>query len=454
MSMRISLPWRRVVTTTVAVGALTLVGTMAGPVAQAKPVKVGALSGLAVQVAKPADGNYELHATWNAASNAAVYRVKLVDGDTLATLETATVTAPAVEWETTTELGAGDSLKLTVTPANGTRKGKASTKTVTLPDLTSPTGVYGLTSRVVTTVTVSQESLVDDVTPAGSIVRAVRWGDNGDVWQNWPNGATELQHAYPVPSPGQTELYALTVRVKDAAANTSTYDLQVRIGDESAPTGGAYDAAPGAAWASLTDVVLAEASAPTDDFSPNALTRSVKWGDAGNVWEEWPVGQTIGHRYATAGNFTPVVRVTDEALNSSEYAADAVTVIVDATAPLISIKKPKSGAASAAKWATVRGTATDAGGTGVGSAVIRAVEKRGTSWYAYKSAKQKWVKAGSTKAAALAKAPWFAATVAPAGAWTAPLAGLKPGVLVVQARATDLVANMSATASKKQRLTR
>ena len=162
MSMRSSLPWRRVATTTVAVGALTLVGALAGPVAQAKPVKVGALSGLAVQVAKPADGNYELHASWNDASNAAVYKVKLVDGDTLATLETATVAAPAVEWETTTELGAGDSLKLTVTPTNGKRKGRASTTTVTLPDLTAPTGSYVLNSRVVTTVTLDQLALSDD----------------------------------------------------------------------------------------------------------------------------------------------------------------------------------------------------------------------------------------------------------------------------------------------------
>jgi hypothetical protein len=277
------------------------------------------------------------------------------------------------------------------------------------------------------------------------------------VWQKWPAGTTELQHAYPVPAPGQTELYTMTVRVSDTAAptpNTATYDLQVRIGDESAPSGGAYDAAPGAAWATLTDVVLTEASAPTDDFSPHALTRAVKWGDAGNVWQAWPVGQSLTHRYATAGNYTPVVRVTDEALNVAEFVADPVAVSVDAVGPVVTIRTPATGATTTAKWAVVRGTAADTAGSGVAATKVRAVEKRGTGWYSYKPAKKKWVKAGATKAAALGKAPWFAAALAPTGAWTASLSNLRVGVLVVQARATDRVGNVGTTVSKQQRLTR
>jgi hypothetical protein len=455
MSMRFSL--RRAATTVAAVGALALVGTVATPVAFAAPAKVGAVTGLAVDLTKPTDGPYELHATWNPATNAAEYRIKLVDVSTATTLQSVTLPAPAVEWETTTSLPAGTSLKVTVTAANGKRKGKPATKTVGLPDLTAPTGVYELTGRVVTTVTVTERSLSDDLTPAPSIARAVRWGDEGDVWHDWASGTTELQHAYPVPSPGETELYTMTVRVSDAAApapNSATYDLQVRIGDESAPTGGGYDAAPGAAWATLTDVALTETVAPTDDFSPSALTRAVKWGDAGNVWEAWPVGQTITHRYAAAGDYTPVVRVTDEALNGAEFTADQVTVSADAVAPVVKINVPKTGADSAAKWATVRGKASDTNGTGVLKASVRAVEKRGSSWYAYKPGKQKWVKAGTTQAAALAKAPWFNASLAPTGAWSASLVGLKLGVLVVQARAKDLVGNTSAAVSKKQRLTR
>jgi hypothetical protein len=314
-------------------------------------------------------------------------------------------------------------------------------------------GVFELSSRVVTTVTVTQQSLSDDVTPGASITRAVRWGDNGDVWKAWPTGSTEFQHAYPVPAPGQTELYTMTVRVADGAGNTTTYDFQVRIGDEAAPTGGAYAASPGAAWATLTDVVLTETAAPTDDFSPHALTRSVKWGDAGNVWEAWPAGQTLTHTYATKGSYTPVVRVVDEALNASEYASSPVVVDEDTVAPLVKIKAPSTGAKARANWATLRGKATDTAGTGVAVARVRAVEKRAGVWFSYKPARKKWVKAG-TKAAALSKAPWYAASVAPTGAWTAGLSGLRSGTLVVQAKATDRVGNTSAVVSRQQLLTR
>jgi hypothetical protein len=85
--------------------------------------------------------------------------------------------------------------------------------------------------------------------------------------------------------------------------------------------------------------------------------------------------------------------------------------------------------------------------------MVKAVEKRGTSWYAFKAATRTWVKAGLTKRAALKKATWVNAKPTATGAWAVRLGKLTKGTLVVQARAFDLRGNASTLVVKKASLT-
>lgn len=450
--MHFALPYRRAVTAAAIAAALTL-GATAGPLtaANARPIKVGAVTGLDATITKPSGSPYHLHATWSAASNATAYKAKLVQvSSTVTTLATATVPAPTTAWDVSTALPVGTQVRITITPTNGTRKGKPATRTFVLPDVTPPVGQYQLTGRTGSTVTLGQLSASDD-NPAGIVSRSVRWDADG-AFESWPlaNGDS-LQHAYPVPS--QETVHAITVRLEDAAHLVSTYDLEVRLGDEVAPGGAVYDATPGTAWATLTQVTLSETAAAADPDHPgDPLVREVNWGDAGDTWVAWPSGTTISHVYPAAGSYTPTVRVTDQALNAATFAADQVTVAADTVAPAVTIRLPRTKRSYVSSWTTVKGKATDVAGTGVAKVQARAVERRGTSWYAYKPGSHTWAKAGATKAAALARAPWFTATLASTGLWSARLAHLRLGLLVVQARGVDLVHNTSAPVARKQLL--
>jgi hypothetical protein len=102
-------------------------------------------------------------------------------------------------------------------------------------------------------------------------------------------------------------------------------------------------------------------------------------------------------------------------------------------------------------WKTLHGKATDAG-TGVKSVSVKAVEKRGRTWYAYNAATTTWVKA-ATKAKALAKTKAIVSTPNARHRWSAKLVGLRKGTLIVKVRATDHVKNRSVVLSRKASLT-
>jgi len=432
---------RGAVLSIVAATTLALVATSAPSVAR-PPVKPGRVTGLAAVVTKPAAA-YAIASTWNAASNATSYQVKLLDAAG-ASLDSDTVTATS--WTANTTKPAGSVVRVQVTPVSGTRRGSAATISKTLPDLTAPSGTFGV-AWTTATATVTQEVLSDDLSPAASIVRSIDW-DEGAGFEPWTTGTT-TQHTYPATD----GLYRPRVQLVDQAGNTGTQTLHaVVIGDEDAPTG-TFTAGPVAAWSKLTKVQLTQTSL-ADDFSRAVdVTRLVDWGD-GSPIAVWPTLVDVPrHVYAAAGSYTPLVTLADEAGNTAQVAATQVVVTTDTVKPVVRLTLPKRRVKYVGTWKTLKGRATDTAGTGVARVEVRAVQKRGTAWYAFKPATRTWVKT-TTKARAFAKAGVRKVVPTAAGAWSAALPRLRKGTLVYQAVAVDRAANRSATVAHQQRLTR
>ena len=418
--------------------AVSLTGLV--PSAHARPARVGAVTGLAVTIGTAAAG-YRVDATWNPASNANGYRVVL---STPAGTRLDSGDVSTTSWTGTTTLSAGMQVKLTVTPYAGTRRGKAASVTRTLPDLRPPTATYTVTWQG-TEATVAETALSDDLTPVASIKRSIDWGD-GAGWQDWPVGTTSIQHGY-APTQGR---YVPLVRLEDLAGNVAVLTLHaVVIADADAPQG-SYTVTPVSAWARYTPVNLTQTSL-SDDFTPAGLvSRVVAWGDG--VVASWPTGSVTRHVYRAGGTFTPVVTLTDEAGNTSTVTGAPVTVKVDSVAPRVTIIVP-SAYRRVSSWITLRGKAGDAG-VGVRHVRVKAVQKRGAYWYAYKPALRSWVRAGVTSAAALSKAGTATRTPAANRVWSLRLARLRKGTLLVRVVGVDRVGNTSAPVVRKQALTR
>jgi hypothetical protein len=157
--------------------------------------------------------------------------------------------------------------------------------------------------------------------------------------------------------------------------------------------------------------------------------------------------------YAAAGTVEPVVTAEDQAHNVSTFHLSAVTVNVDAVAPVVRLLLPKTHRHSVKAWTTLKGKATDTAGTGVKIVKLNAVEKRGTKWFGYRPATKTWVKAG-TKAKAFARSRAFRLTTGTRHLWSAHLAGLRKGTLVYKVSAVDMVNNASKTITHKATLTK
>jgi hypothetical protein len=149
------------------------------------------------------------------------------------------------------------------------------------------------------------------------------------------------------------------------------------------------------------------------------------------------------------------VQLVDEAGNTSAAVmANGVTVNADTVKPVATLVRPATSRTSVRRWVQVRGAARDTNGTGVKVVQLRVVEKRGTSWYAYRGTTRRWVRGGTTQAAALRRTTL--AQVAPTATrtWSYRFSGLRKGVLVVRVSASDNVGNVSRTLAYKQSLTR
>ncbi|CUR55171.1 exported hypothetical protein [metagenome] len=420
--------------------AIAVIGVLlSGTVAQAKPPsRPGAVKNLAAVVTKPA-GAYSVAVTWSASTNTTSYALRLTNSSGVV-LDSERVTATS--WTGLGVAAAGSSVTISITPYNGTRKGPQTSISKTLPDITAPQGSFTVSSTALTG-TLTQTSLSDDLSPADAITRTVDWGD-GSGLASWSTGSV-LQHSYPAQG-----RYLPSVTLVDLAGNAVTIQVNAMvILDTQAPTG-TFSTTPASAWMSYTKVAVTQLGL-ADDLSPAPqITRSVEWGD-GNV-TPWTSGTTLSHVYTVAGSYSPTVVLVDEAGNTGHVVASGVTVTQDSLAPALRLRVPATKKAYVASWKVIKGTATDTG-TGVKQVRLKAIEKRGATYYSYKAATKRWVKAGTTKSAAWRKATFVIAVPAATGAWKANLKGLKLGTLSISVTARDKVNNTSPARTKSQKLT-
>jgi hypothetical protein len=417
--------------------ASLLIGAFGTSAAEAKPTKPGGVTHLTATATPAAAGTYSVASSWDPATGATKYRVAITKSGT--TLASATITTTS--WSPTITSSPGTA-SVAVTPVALHRRGATSQFSFPLADVTAPQGSY-TSSWTGADATITEQSLSDDSGTAG-ITRTVDWGDGTTV--PWASGTT-IDHHY-----GALGRYTPTVTLKDTANNTNLVSVPaIVIGDTTAPTG-AFSVAPGTAWAAFTAVTVTQ-TALHDDYSPDLnITRSVDWGD-GAVTSNWTGAGTITHVYTTAGTFSPTVTLSDEAHNSSApLATSGVKVTVDSVAPVVKLLLPTA-KHSVTAWKTLKGRATDTAGTGVKRVSVRAVEKRGTAWYAYKAGTKTWVKAAS-KAKAFAKSRGLSLATTASHGWAGKLSGLREGTLVYKVKATDNVGNASAVVTHKATLTK
>lgn len=422
----------------VAASALVVVGFAASPASAAKPAP--APTNVQAQVDGHQNGSFDVDATWNAVPNATRYRVSLTKGST--TLASGTVTATTWSPHFTTSPGTAT---LSVRGVVGKKPGRIAKLTVPLPDKVAPQGSYGSSwDNNTGKATITQQSLTDNL-PTTGVTRVVDWQDPSHPGTVAWTGTDPLEHTYDL-----TEArYVPTVTLEDAAGNKTVVTVDaIVINDDEAPTG-TFANQTATAWAGFTQVSVSE-SAIDDNWTPNDLiTRTVAWGDG--TTSAWTGTGLATHKYAAAGDYTPVVTLTDEAGNSAALPTSQVVVSADKVGPSlkVAVSKPRH---SVKAWKNVHGKATDAQ-TGVRSVWVKAVEKRGHAWYGYNAKTHVWVKA-ATKAKAYKLAKAFHRPTDAQHRWTAKLAKLKKGTLVLKVRATDRVGNRSATKVRKATLTK
>jgi hypothetical protein len=420
----------------------TLVPAAMSTAAAKPPTRPGTVGNLTLSATKP-DAAYSIDADWTAAANATSYRVVMTN--TVGTvLDQGSVTTTSYTGALTQ--AANTTIKVAVTAYNGRRHGRSTTKSLVLPDLTAPSAAYSLapTNSSDGNVTIEQTSLTDDVSGSAAISQHVEWGDgtSSDV----AGTVTSIPHGY-----GTTKaVYYPVVTVKDLAGNTSAYPLTAVVADVTAPTG-AFSVSPASAWASWTQVTVSQSALSDDLSTSDKITRVVDWGDGSE--DAWTAGTTLTHVYTAAGSHSPTVTIADEAGNTSIIATSAVDVTVDAVAPSTRLLSPVQKRTSVRSWATLHGRATDSG-TGVRKVRIRAIEKRGAAWYAYRPTSKTWVRAGNTAAAAWHKARAARVSTDAAHLWSLRLVHLTRGVLVAKVSAIDNVANASPWKARSVKLVR
>lgn len=194
-------------------------------------------------------------------------------------------------------------------------------------------------------------------------------------------------------------------------------------------------------------VEIVQSSLEDDRTAVEDIVREVNWG-TGVGYEPWRRTSSIEFAYTTVGEYDLKVRVTDEAGNRA--VDDLGTVVVsDSFAPQLSVNRPESDRRRA--WRSLRGYARDVGLAGLDFVRVKAIQKRGGGWFAYRGEERGWVPAVSeTRAKAGA-----AAVRVPAsdnGAWSVPLTGVRTGLLVVRTFARDHEGNRSPAVVVSRRL--
>ena len=418
-----------------------LLGSAFEPAAAKPAPRPGNVTGLAASATKPGAA-YRVHATWNAATNATSYKVTL-SNSLGTTLDKGTVTDTA--FTGTADVAVNATVKVTVVAFNTTRRGKAASKALLMPDLTAPVAAYQVVQPNASNgdVTIEQSALSDDLSQPSGITQSISWGD-ATPDSSGPGTQTSFAHSY-----GPTKaVYYPVVTVSDAKGNTGTYQLTVVVADTTAPTG-SYSANKTSAWARWTTVTVKQLAIADDLSQPGNITQTIDWGD-GTV-TPW-TGTLVRHQYSAAGSYAPTVTLTDEAGNASTpITTSAITVKADTVAPTVRLVLPKP-RTSVRSWRTMKGRAGDVG-TGVATVRAKLVEKRATGWYAYHPKAGTWQHV-SSKAVAWKKAGTKTVKPTATRTWSMPVRRLSRGLLLVKFSAVDHVGNVRAWQLHQQQLTR
>lgn len=424
---------------TVAVLAATSLALGVAPSHAAPTPKLGAVKGLDLTISKPG-GRYHVASDWDDLTGATAYRVSLTNAGTV--LQSDKVTTS--DWTSTTTLGAGNTVTVKVVPLAGKKPGKPASVSGYLPDVTAPVGTFHVVqdSPGSQHITVVQDTLSDDLTPTGDIVRTISW-DQGMTPEAW----NDEGHTYPA---GDPHSYQPTVTLRDAAGNEEVVSLgTVVVGDHLPPTG-AFEATV-SGWARWGEIALKYTEDLADNFSASdKVTCTVAWGDGST--DTWTGGATPTHEYDEAGTYEATVTLADEAGNTADAKVVTVEVKADTARPTVKLTKPAK-LKSVRAWKRLKGKASDVDGTGVRNVKVRIVEKRHGRWFAYKAPTRTWVKGGSTKATAFKRSR--PAKVVPVdGVWRYRMAGLRKGSIVVKVKGTDNVGNPSKVRTYSQLLSR
>jgi hypothetical protein len=422
---------------TVAVLAATSLALGVAPSHAAPTPKLGAVKGLDLTVSK-SGGSYDLASDWDDLTGATAYRVSLSSAGTV--LQSDKVTGS--DWTSTTTLGAGNTITVKVVPLAGKKPGKPASVSEELPDVTKPVGTFHVVQDTPGSqhITVVQDTLSDDLTPADSIVRTISW-DQGMPAEAWTDGS----HTYTE----DLRAYQPSVTLVDLAGNTRVVALgTVVVGDHTPPTGAFESTASG--WAGWSKIALNYTQDLHDNFSEDRVTCTVAWGDGST--DTWTGGAVPTHEYDEAGTYEATVTLADEAGNTTVAPVITVEVTADTARPTVKLTKPKR-LKSVRAWKRLKGKASDVDGTGVRNVKVRIVEKRHGRWFAYKAPTRTWVRGGSTKATAFKRSR--PAKVVPVdGVWRYRVAGLRKGSLVVKVKGTDNVGNPSKARTYSQLLSR
>lgn len=254
--------------------------------------------------------------------------------------------------------------------------------------------------------------------------------------------------------------YPVTLTVKNTGGS-STATRTVTVKDTNAPVG-SYSVSTNSALAGSTTVTLQQQTLG-DDFTATAdIKRQVDWGDGSGT--AWTTGTTTTHVFTAAGSYTPLVTLTDSAGNARTVSAGTVSVRTsgtgsggptarDTAAPSVALVVPARNRSAVSAWRTLRGVASDGSGSGVRYVTVKVIEKRGSTWFAYRSGTHSWVRAAS-KAAALRRASATRLGVSSTRSFHERLYGLRKGLLEVRFTATDRAGNTSGTHLVSRRLLR
>jgi hypothetical protein len=296
-------------------------------------------------------------------------------------------------------------------------------------DGVAPTGSYALNTTSIwaaQSVQLTETALTDDVDPAGSITRLVKWGDGNS--EPVPAGTTKLRHKY-----ATVGTFAVSVELTDTEKNTApgtfagaaTVTVAATPGRSKVKTTIAYTGTHGATAASITLAGI-----------PSTASRvKIYWGD-GKWSTAKRTAKTATWYYGSSG--TKKISVALETANgeSAPKAAGSIKVIKDGTGPSVTVKKPAS-SNKASSWKTVTGTASDKA-SGMDGVDVFAVQVRGSTAYYFRFKTKTWksydiednIPSDGYKYVTVSK-----------GKWKVSLTGIKKGYIEVDAAGYDKVYN-------------